>query len=219
MFAQFSIVMNTDIQSHQLQIQRAGKILWGFSWFWLIFNFIAFIIVGAMIIGLGIAGASGSRDEIVKTFAQSDLVPGLNAEISQQILAWDFAGYMDHIWLTTFYILFAASYFVLTMALILKIAARWKRGDVFGPSPIRTFRLLGWIYLIHGIIGQAWGMIGQFAGESNTSDVVYFSFIRDVGLMAFSTSGTGIEWGLLCLALSWILQHAKHLNDEQQLVV
>jgi hypothetical protein len=57
------------------------------------------------------------------------------------------------------------------MVLILKIATSWKQNDVFGDKPIRCFRILGWIYLIHGIIGQGWGIAGQFIGASNTGDI------------------------------------------------
>ena len=211
--------MDTDLEPHLHQIRRAGKILWGFALCWLIFNLLASIIVILTIIFLGVAGSAGESKMITETFAGNEHFQSIDAEVLEKILAIDFANFLEHFWLTQFYSIFATGYFALTMVLILKIASAWKRGDVFGPTPIRLFRTLGWIYLVHGIIGQAWGMAAQFIGDSNTSDLIYFSFIRDVSLMSFSTSGTGIEWGLLCLALSWILKHAKALRDEQQLVV
>jgi hypothetical protein len=209
--------MNTDLQPHQAQIQRAGKILWGFSWVWLVLNALAFVIVIITTMALGLGGNAGAAQEIVEAFSTSGLVPDVSQDALRKILAWDFQAYLDNLLLTSFWITFAAAYFIFTMTLILRIAAAWKRGDVFGAKPIRTFRLLGWVYLIHGIVGQAWGMIAQFVGNSNTCDLIYFSFIRDVCLMAFCTSGTGIEWG--CLALSWMLEHARLLRHEQDLVV
>ena len=208
--------MMTELQPHQARIQKVGKVLWGFSWFWLIFNLLALLIVGVLTILLGVAGFG---EEFLKAIIQPDLVPGLDGEAHRKILEWDYAAYQDHFWLTLFYIVVATMVFLVTMVLILKIAAAWKRGDVFGNSPIRCFRILGWIYLIHGIIGQLWGMTAQFVGNTHTAELIYFSFIRDVNLMGFSTSGTGIEWGLLCLTLSWILEHARLMRDEQELTV
>ena len=62
-------------------------------------------------------------------------------------------------------------------------------------------------------------MAGQFIGASNTCHLIYFSFLRDVRLYSFTMSGTGIEWGFLCLTLSWILKHAQLVLEEQRLVI
>lgn len=122
-------------------------------------------------------------------------------------------------WLSAFYAVTTTILFIVTMTFILKIAAAWRRGDVFGETPIRCFRILGWIYLIHGIVGQVWGMAAQFVGSTYTCELIYFSFFRDVLLMSFGMSGSGIEWGLLALTLSWILEHARLIRDEQELTV
>ena len=213
--------MNESLQPHQSRIQKVGRLLWGFSWFWLIFNVIALLIVMATTLGLGLAGKAGEKESVIAMFAGTTQIEidGMTPEAIRSLVTWDYDSYLDHYWISFFYVTAALVIFVVTMALILRIAAAWKSGDVFGDKPIRSFRLLGWIYLIHGLVGQVWGMIGQFVGESHTAEVLYFSFIRDVSLLTFSMSGTGIEWGFLALALSWILEHARLLREEQQLTV
>ncbi len=213
--------MNESLQPHQSRIQKVGRLLWGFSWFWLVLNVMALLIVMATTLGLGLAGEAGEKENVISMFAGMGgiTIDGMTPEAIRSLVAWDYDSYLDHYWISFFYVAAALVIFVVTMALILRIAAAWKRGDVFGEKPIRSFRLLGWIYLIHGIVGQVWGMIGQFVGASHTAEVLYFSFIRDVSLFTFSMSGTGIEWGFLALALSWILEHARLLREEQQLTV
>lgn len=213
--------MNESLQPHQSRIQKIGRLLWGFSWFCLVLNVIALVVVMATTLGLGLAGEGGEKDNVITMFAgiAGVEIAGMTPEALQSLVAWDYDSYLDHYWISFFQIAATLIIYVVTMTLILRIAAAWKRGDVFGDRPIKSFRLLGWIYLIHGIVGQVWGMIGQFVGASHTAEVLYFSFIRDVSLYTFSMSGTGIEWGFLALALSWILEHARLLREEQQLTV
>jgi len=214
-------IMSESLQPHQSQIQKVGRFLWGFSWFWLIFNAIALGVAMATVLGLGLAGDLGEKETIITMFAGfvEGKIEGMTSEALGSLVAWDYESYLKHYWISFGYLAVTFAVFIVTMTLILRIAAAWKRGDVFGDNPIRSFRLLGWIYLIHGIVGQIWGMIGQFVGASHTAEVLYFSFVRDVALFSFTFSGTGIEWGLLALALSWILEHARLLRDEQQLTV
>ncbi len=216
--------MNESLQPHQSRIQKVGRLLWGFSWFWLVFNVIALGGVMAGVLALGLAGEAGDREGVITMFAgmagmSGVKIDGMTPEAFRSLVAWDYDSYLDHYWMSFCYVLIAFITFVVTMMLILRIAAAWKRGDVFGDGPIRSFRLLGWMYLVHGIVGQVWGMVAQFVGASNTAEVLFFSFIRDGSLYTFSMSGTGIEWGFLALALSWILEHARLLREEQQLTV
>jgi len=211
--------MKTNDLSQYERIQRVGKILWGFSWFWLIFNMLALAIVVAVVVGLGMMDAAGSGEKVTRLFTHGNLIPGVDSAVMNEIVKWDYQNYLDHFWMTLFYTIGALLYFIATMVLILKIAAAWKKGDIFGDSPIQCFRLLGWIYLIHGVTSQIWGVAGQFWGNTHTFELVYFSFIRDVCFMSFTISGSGIEWGLLALTLSWILKLAREMRDEQQLTV
>ncbi len=213
--------MDESLQPHQSRIQKVGRLLWGFSWFWMIFNGLALVVAMAVILGLGLAGGSGGKEEIIAMFAglAEGKIKGMAPEAIRSLVAWDYGSYLDHYWISVWSFAIAFAVFIATMTLILRIAAAWKRGDVFGDKPIQCFRLLGWIYLIQGIVGQVWGMVGQFVGASHTSEVLYFSFIRDVSLYTFSMSGTGIEWGFLALALSWILEQARLLREEQQWTV
>jgi hypothetical protein len=213
--------MNEFLQPHQSRIQKVGRLLWVFSWIWLIFNIVALGVVMAGVLALGLAGDEGNKEGVITMFAgmPREKIGGVTPEALRALLTWDYDSYLDHYWISFCYLIVAFIIFVATMTLILRIAAAWKIGDVFGDRPIKSIRLLGWIYLVHGIVGQAWGMLGQFMGASHTAEILYFSFIRDVSLYTFTMSGTGIEWGLLALALSWILEHARLLREEQQLTV
>lgn len=89
--------MNTDLQPHQAQIQRAGKILWGFSWVWLVLNALAFVIVIITTMALGLGGNAGAAQEIVEAFSTSGLVPDVSQDALRKILAWDFQAYLDNL--------------------------------------------------------------------------------------------------------------------------
>lgn len=211
--------MNTNKKPQYERIQRVGRLLWGFSWFWFIFNLLALLIAIATVVGLGVAGSKGDFEQVAKVFTHAHLIPGLDPSVMSEIVKWDLQEYLDHFWLTLLYITGALVYFVATMVFIFKIAAAWKRGDVLGNSPIRSFRILGWIYLIHGIVSQVWGMAGQFMGNTHTYELVYFSFIRDVCFRSCFTSGSGIEWGILVIAISWILKYAQEMREDLQLTI
>jgi len=207
--------MNPDFEPHQKRIQRVGRLLWIFSWLWLIFNFLAMLIVVGTAVILSVMGRVGKAEEVAGLFMTKGLVPGVEDSVLLQILIWDYEGFQGSLGVTLFYAVFAGAFFVVTMGFILRIAASWKGGDVFGQRPIQSLRILGWLYLVHGILGQSWGVISAWIGFSNTMELIYFSFIRDVCYYTFSTSGSGIEWGLLALALSWILEHARLMREDQ----
>jgi hypothetical protein len=211
--------MDFEQEPHKNRIQRAGRLLWLFSLIWLVLNSLALLLAISAVVGLKAMGGAEGLNQVISMFTHEGLVPGLDSEAIKNLVSWDYQTFLDHFWLTLFYYLSAGVLFTVTMFLILKIASSWKQNDVFGDKPIRCFRILGWIYLIHGIIGQGWGMAGQFIGASNTCDLIYFSYLRDVGLYSFTMSGTGIEWGFLCLTLSWILKHAQLALEEQKLVI
>lgn len=211
--------MNTALQPFQERVQKIGKLLWIFTICWLVFNAIALCIMVATVIGLGIAGRSEHRETIINMFSQPSLIPGVNEDAMKAIVSWDYDSYIEHLWLTAFLAIAASAFFVATMIFILKIARAMMKGDILSHPAIKSMHILGWLYLVQGTIGQLWGMAGQFIAHSNTADILYFSFIRDACLYSFSFSGSGIEWGLLVLAISWILKHARQMRDEQLLVV
>ncbi len=124
-----------------------GRLLRGFSWFWLVLNVIALVIVIFTTLGLGLAGAVGEGENIITMFAgmAEGKVEGMTPEAIRALVAWDFSSYSDHYWISVCYFAVALVVFAVTMALILRIAAAWKRGDVFGDKPIQCFRLLSWI--------------------------------------------------------------------------
>jgi hypothetical protein len=149
-------------------------------------------------------------------FAFDDLVPSLELESIRQIVAWDFETFVDHFWLTLTLAVLSTAYFVATMILILRIARSLKKGELLSHRAIGSLHILGWLYVIQGTVSFIWGIAGQFLWTSNTCDLLYFSFIQDVCSYSFTFSGSGIEWGMLALALSWI---AKSYLEEQELIV
>lgn len=211
--------MDPAIQPLQDRIKSIGKLLWIFTICWFVFNLIALLIVVATVIGFRIAGTTGARDTVIETFARTDLFPDVSKEAILAICAYDYDNFLEHFWPTLFLIVAATAFFVATMIFIMKIARAMMKGDILSHSAIRSLHILAWLYLIHGIVGQLWGMVGQFVAQSNTMGLLYFSFMRDVCLYSFAFSGSGIEWGLLLLAFSWILKHARLMRDEQLLVV
>ena len=204
------------MQPHEAKIRKAGKVLWVFSWIWLVFNSLACLfVIGAVIVFYFFGAEEGFKELMIGSVE----VPGLDRNHLEAILSWDYASFQNHFWLTLFYITAAFVVYLVSMIFILKIAAAWKKCDVFGEVPIRNLRLLGWVALIHGIIGNTWGMLGSYIGESNTCSLIYYSFLRDTCLYSFYMNGSGIEWGLLALMMSWILKHAQLIRADQELVV
>ncbi|MDF1657809.1 MAG: hypothetical protein P1U58_09360 [Verrucomicrobiales bacterium] len=201
---------------HRDRIIRIGKLLHGFVLAWLIFNSIALFTLLASVIGFRIAGASGARESVVKLFSFSDLVPGLGAAEISTIVDWDYQTFLDHFWMIFGLALLSSAYFVVTMVMILKIAGSLRRGELLSQNVTGSLHMLGWLYLVQGVVALVWGLIAQFVWTSNTCDLLYFSFIQDVVLYSFTFSGSGIEWGMLVLALSWI---AKAFQEEQELIV
>lgn len=206
--------MEDKMQPHERKIRKAGKFLWVFSWIWMVINSLSCLAVIGAVVFLGHLG----KDEAIG-MAEWSSVPGLETEHVETIVGWDFAAFQDHYWMTLFYISYALVFFIISMVLILKIAASWKRCDVFGEAPIRNLRILGWVSLIHGVIGQVWGTAGVFLSNSKTEELLYFSFLRDTCFASFYMNGTGIEWGILALTTSWILKHAQLIREDQALVV
>ena len=211
--------MDSATQSLQDRVKTIGKTLWIFSILWLIFNIIALLLMVGTIVVLGVAGKSEYRNDIIEIFGPWEPIPGVTTEVIETIVSWDYDHFLETFWLTLTLAIAALVFFVVTMVLIIKVARAMKQGDILNESAIRSLHLLGWLYLIQGIVGQLWGMLGQFIAASKTAEVLYFSFVRDVSLFSFSFSGTGIEWGLLVIAISSILRHARLMRDEQLLVV
>lgn len=208
--------MEATITQHRERIIRIGKLLYGFVLGWLILNSIALLLMLAVVVELYVVGTSGSRQTVVDLFTYAELVPGLGAEEIEKIITWDYETFLDHFWLILTLALVSTAYFVTTMILMLRIAKSLKRGELLSKRAIGSLHLLGWIYVIQGVVAFFWGIIGQMVWTSNTCELLYFSFIHDVCNFSFTFSGSGIEWGMLALALSWI---AKSFQEEQELIV
>lgn len=210
--------MEEKWEPHVKRIRNVGTLLSIFAWIWLVMNTLAFLVVLGTTLFLRFLPKDGI-DYLTGEYAGALKIPGVDTEAIKKIMEWDHQSFVDHFFLTLFLILFSMAYMMTTLILLLRIARAWSRGDVLADTAVRCFGILGWLYLIQGILGQAWGMIGQFVGNSNTCELIYFSFVRDTALYTFAFSGSGIEWGLLALAISWIMKQARQMREEQLLVI
>ena len=209
--------MDQMLNQHRDKIIRVGKLLFGFVVTWLILNAIALLIVLSSVVGMKVAGSTPEGANVLTELMSSlPTIPGLDGEEIQKITAWDLQSFLDHFWLIFTLALVSTIYFFVTMTLLLRIAGSLKQGELLSHRAIKSLNLLGWLYLVQGIVALVWGVIAQFVWTSNTCELLYFSFIHDVCNYTFAFSGSGIEWGMLALALSWI---AQSFQEEQELIV
>lgn len=62
-------------------------------------------------------------------------------------------------------------------------------------------------------------VVGFFMGEDILGVMLPYSTLYDVPLQLLASGGTGLSSGVLFLILSGVLEHGRHLKEEQSLTI
>ena len=111
---------------------------------------------------------------------------------------------------------FAVVYYGLMAGILLWMARAWMRGEPFGRPTILGLRYLGILFLIQYAAGF---VVGFFMGKDILGVMLPYSTLYDVPLQLLASGGTGLSSGVLFLIMSWVLEHGRHLKEEQSLTI
>lgn len=106
-------------------------------------------------------------------------------------------------------------FFAVVAVVILRMALSWRSEDPFGPGTTNGLRWLGILFLTQFVVGLVLSFLVPSSGYSDL--VIYSTMFED--LAADSGTGATLSCGIVFLTLSWVLEQARKLKEEQALTI
>lgn len=225
--------MNAESSPHQKKVRLMGTILAIISWFGLVILAFAMVLFFAALANRdafmnyvadisffneGVEGLEESEREAIDDADLTEFLPeGVTLDMTvRELIEADRQFLSDHLRLTGIHSFLTLLIYILIAILFLRIALAWRKADPFSRSTIVGLRWLGAIMLIQFFGGIVYGI---FIPHSFTW-ILQGSEFYDTALESMiGFQGPSLEFGILFITLSWVLEHGQQIKQEQELTV
>jgi hypothetical protein len=109
----------------------------------------------------------------------------------------------------------SVAFFAVVAVVILRMALSWRKQDPFGPGTTNGLRWLGILFLAQFVVG--WVLLFLLPSSGYDDLVIYRTMVDD--LITDSGTGAGLSCGIVFLTLSWVLEQARKMKEEQALTI
>ncbi len=205
--------MTTNPLHYQKKVRRMGTLLAIVSWFGLAVCVLGFIFLMIFNVVWG---------EYIREFGEfplgvDDLPAGISAEMTvAELIQTDNEFLQANMGLFSIHLALAFVFYAFVAIIFLRIAFAWRRSEPFTNTTTGGLRWLGILLLAQSVFGFIYS---SFATES-LSWILDNSALYDVALESFIGSyGHNLEFGILLVALSWVLEYGSKMKEEQELTV
>lgn len=227
--------MDADLSPHQKKVRLMGTILAIISWIGLAFlggvlalfvyfavtndtDLLAGYLVDFEIYGEEFEGLAESEIEEIIDLVYEDFFPeGITLDTTvRELIRIDREFAVDHLKYIGAHGLLTIAIYIVIAILFLRIAFAWRKGEPFSRATTMGLRWLGIILLVQ----FGGGILYSFFIPESITRILSGSEFYDTALEALmGAQGPNLEFGILFITLSWVLEHGRQIKEEQSLTV